>query len=192
MTLPKVTSFLIFLRIIKATQEALEPVSSFIASCVSSFLVKALKKGNCILFHSFKVLLHASCWTSRNVKDEWSFYTDVNHIKIDWFIPDLNPGLLTLDSVLILDQLVQMTLEEHTFELGSFPYMQIFSVVSTTVLHSPRLVKSRIQRNHAHWGLTVGYRWMVNFVQSGRPSVLRCSRVSCNFQTMPLKALEVS
>ena len=39
---------------------------------------------------------------------------------------------------------VLSTLEQLGFEPRGY-----FSVVSTTVLHSPRLVKSRIQRNHA-------------------------------------------
>lgn len=70
-----------------------------------------------------------------------------NHPSVatgDWFQDPHGYQDMRMLTSLTLGGVVQLTLEQHGFELHESTYTQIFSIINTTILHHPPLVVSDI------------------------------------------------
>ena len=78
---------------------------------------------------------------------------------------------------------VQLTLEQHGFDLCGSNYMGYFSIVNITVLHNPQLAESKnvetqIRRKCGYQALIVNYTWIFECKDGPHPQPTCCSRIN--------------
>ena len=72
-------------------------------------------------------------------------------------------------TIYIHSQHIQLTLEQHRFELQVHLYQDLFSMVNTAVLQIPGLFKSRDAEKEQIGGPIISYTWIFHCVEDWRP-----------------------